>query len=62
MSVAYFLRGAGGSWGVIRIYGRAGEEVVDAGLTYDEAVALYEQKLDELRCSPPPPVQGELKL
>ena len=45
---AYFVRGAGESWSVIRLTGRDREEVIADGLSRDAAIELCFQKLEEL--------------
>jgi hypothetical protein len=48
MAVGYFMRGAGASWAVVRIFGRDGEEVVAGDLSHAEAEALCETKMAEI--------------
>ena len=48
MPIAYFVRGAGECWAVIRLIGRDREEIVAGGLSRDAAEALCFEKLEEL--------------
>ena len=48
MGVAYFVRGTGESWAVIRLTGRDREDIVADGLSRDAAEELCFQKLEEL--------------
>ena len=57
--VAYFVRGAGESWALIRLTGRD-EQIVAEGLSRDAAEELCFQKLEELRRGAA--VAGELPL
>jgi hypothetical protein len=46
--VAYFVRGTGESWAVIRLTGRSREDIVIEGLSRDAAEELCFAKLEEL--------------
>jgi hypothetical protein len=58
LTLGYFIRDRAESWRLIRVCGRASEEIVADGLSYEEAVAMYWRKLEELAR----PQQGELGL
>jgi hypothetical protein len=57
--VAYFVRGTGESWALIRLTGRDREEIVAEGLSREAAEELCFQKLEEL---PRGAAAGELPL
>jgi hypothetical protein len=48
VGVAYFVRGSGESWAVIRLTGHIREDIVAEGLSRDAAEELCFQKLEEL--------------
>ena len=48
MGIAYFVRGGGQSWAVIKLYPDDREEVVQDGLTLVEAEILCAMKLEDL--------------
>ena len=48
MTVAYFVRGSGESWAVIRLTGRVREDIVADGLSRDAAEELCFSRLEEL--------------
>ncbi len=48
MPVAYFVRGGGERWAVVRLTGGNREEVVADGLSQDAAVELCFKRLEEL--------------
>ena len=48
MGVAYFVRGAGESWAVVRLFTDDREEIVADGLSQIEAEILCAMKLEDL--------------
>ena len=48
MAIAYFVRGAGDSWAVIRLTGRNREDIVAEAHSRDAAEELCFAKLEEL--------------
>jgi hypothetical protein len=48
VAVAYFVRGSGETWAVIRLTGRDREDIVADGLSRDAAEELCFQTLEEL--------------
>ena len=48
MAVAYFVRGTGESWAVVRLTGRDREDIVADGLSRDAAEELCFSRLEEL--------------
>ena len=55
--IAYFIRGCGESWAVIKLYPDNREEVVQSDLTLLEAEILCAMKIaDILKPAPPRPV------
>ena len=48
MAVAYFVRGSGERWAVIRLTGRDREDIVAEGLSREAAEGLCFSRLEEL--------------
>ncbi len=48
MGVAYFVRGAGANWAVVRLTGRVREDIVADGLSREAAEELCFARLEEL--------------